>query len=110
MKKKVTADLKPFSCRISFKVECSKKEIEALVMHYQQLFNFYNISGKIVHKLLEDERPLYEYYSLSLFASKSEDSYHLSTVALRNVLQHDLEIIRQLHYIHDLEFQHLALQ
>lgn len=105
MKKNVRADLKPFYCKISFNVECAKSDFDALLDHYKSLCSFYNIEGTFFHRQLEDGSQGCEYYSFALSLSKSKENYHLSTVALRNVFLYDLEIIRQLDYINDLEFE-----
>lgn len=105
MKKVVRADLKKFYCRIYFNIECLKVDFDKVVQHYQDLCLFYNIKGTFDLNDLRDEEITFEYYSFELVLEKSIKNYHLSTVALRNIFLNDLEIIRQLHYINDLEFE-----
>ena len=109
MRKIVRADAKKFYCKILFNVECAKSDFDALVDHYKSLCSFYNIGGNMnLGSLTEDEEgdDTFEYYSLKLELEKLPGRYyHLSTVALRKIFLNDLEIIRQLHHINDLEFE-----
>jgi hypothetical protein len=105
MRKIVRADLKKFYCKIYFVIECPKADFDNVVEHYRHLCAFYNIEGNFDLNELTDEEIPVEHFSFALTLEKSEHNYHLSTVALRNIFLNDLEIIRQLHYINDLEFE-----
>lgn len=105
MRKRVNADLKRFYCEISFIIECSNSDFEKVKQHYRDLCSFYNIEGTFSQKSLMSDEFQFEHFWFSVILTKSEKNYHLSTVALRNVFLNDLEIIRQLHYVNDVEFQ-----
>lgn len=101
MRKTVKADTKQFHCRIQFNIQCTKEQLDAVVEHYESVCLFYNIKGLFYLDCLSEADELCEIYSFSLTLQKAKQGWHLSTVALRNVMLNDLEIIRQLHYISD---------
>jgi hypothetical protein len=105
MKKRVTADLKRFYCKISFVIECSKSDFDNVVEHYERFCAFYNIEGKFYPKVLMNEESPFEHFDFVAIFQKTQANNHLSTIALRNILLNDLEIIRQLHYINEPEFE-----
>jgi hypothetical protein len=104
MKKNVNADTKGFSCRIAFVIECSEIDSKKVVKHYDDLCLFYNIKGTIFLRPLMTEQMKFEHFWFVATIEKTPDDWHLNTVALRNIFLNDLEIIRQLHLLSDLEF------